>query len=106
MKVSRYESAGDYSASLDIEFDPNDAAELRAAYELLRDYDDTEPSEVPRVEIIAEILDASLAPYITATVNGETIPMQRLAMERTPGRCEYKYINAIMPHVNTESSVE
>lgn len=38
MKVSKYERTGDYRTSLDIEFDPNDAAELNAAYELLAAY--------------------------------------------------------------------
>lgn len=102
MKVSRYESAGDYSASLDIEFDPNDAAELRAAYELLRDYDDTEASKEPYVEITVEILDASLAPQITATVNGVVIPMKRVAMGRVPGHCEYKYISTVERNANTQ----
>lgn len=106
MKVSKYERAGDYSASLDVEFDPNVAAELQAAYELLRDYDNMEPSEAPRVEITAEILDASLSPYITATVNGTTIPMQRVATEMVRGRCEYKYISTVKRDANTETSVE
>lgn len=41
MKISKYYSFGDYSASLDIEFDPNNPAELRTAYTLINDFEDT-----------------------------------------------------------------
>ena len=50
MKVSKYYSIGDYSVSLDIEFDPKSSADLIAAYSILDRFAegesnaDTEPS--------------------------------------------------------------
>lgn len=42
MKVSKYYSFGDYSASLDIEFDPSCLAELSAAYNMLNTFEETD----------------------------------------------------------------